>query len=397
MRAPAPVAMARTWVITIAVVLATAGTAMAHGPISGPDHGPVNAAMPREVDAGATAASPGTRSVTGRVRIAVVLVRPPGERTRITHDGLQSLVFGGGANSVRSQFLAMSAGRASLTGRVYGAWSVTSSQGGCAWCLQQAVASKARSRGVDLSTYAKVVIVVDNGYNWGLGQLGGRWAWMWTCDCDPDFQPASVVYRHTFVHELGHTFGLHHARSRSCTDALGAPASFGASCSNAEYGDQYDAMGRGTGANYSTSNRRFLGWLDSTRIHTVGASGTFSITSGSDLTSGIKLLRIPRRNAAGAITGYLELETRQTTGYDGEAYGNNTGIAYDASTDGVLLRLVELRASDGTMLVDANPQTQANERDRPLALGQSITDPVSGATITLDSFLLGAATVTVRL
>lgn len=54
------------------------------------------------------------------------------------------------------------------------------------------------------------------------------------------------------AHELGHTFGLGHAKSRDC-DASG--------CSMAEYGDRYDSMGSGQG-DFNTFEKFTLGWLD---------------------------------------------------------------------------------------------------------------------------------------
>jgi hypothetical protein len=60
-----------------------------------------------------------------------------------------------------------------------------------------------------------------------------------------------ALFRTLVVHELGHTFGLTHAKTREC-DASG--------CRIAEYGDRYDTMGSGNG-DFNAYEKHQLGWI----------------------------------------------------------------------------------------------------------------------------------------
>jgi hypothetical protein len=67
------------------------------------------------------------------------------------------------------------------------------------------------------------------------------------------------------VHELGHTFGLGHAKSRECR---------GSRCELREYGDRYDTMGSGRG-DFNAFEKFTLGWLDT--APRVAADGVYTI------------------------------------------------------------------------------------------------------------------------
>jgi hypothetical protein len=60
-----------------------------------------------------------------------------------------------------------------------------------------------------------------------------------------------ALFRTLVVHELGHTFGLGHAKTRVC-DSVG--------CRMLEYGDRYDTMGSGEG-DFNAFEKFSLGWL----------------------------------------------------------------------------------------------------------------------------------------
>jgi Gametolysin peptidase M11 len=74
-----------------------------------------------------------------------------------------------------------------------------------------------------------------------------------------------ALFRVLVVHELGHTFGLGHAKSRDC-DAFG--------CRMAEYGDRYDTMGSGAG-DFNAFEKFTLGWLP--EPPRASADGVYSI------------------------------------------------------------------------------------------------------------------------
>jgi hypothetical protein len=67
------------------------------------------------------------------------------------------------------------------------------------------------------------------------------------------------------VHELGHTWGLGHARSADCRR-----------CRQSEYGDTFSVMGRGFD-DFSAVEKVVLGWISN--VMTARRSGTYSIAS----------------------------------------------------------------------------------------------------------------------
>jgi hypothetical protein len=67
------------------------------------------------------------------------------------------------------------------------------------------------------------------------------------------------------VHELGHTFGLGHAKSRECQ---------GSRCELREYGDRFDTMGSGRG-DFNAFEKFSLGWLDG--VGRVAGDGVYTI------------------------------------------------------------------------------------------------------------------------
>lgn len=373
--------------VTVCVLLlAFAALAAASEPLSGSSTSTSGTAR--------TSASPLARAVTGPVRIAVFVVRPRGAPIRTTMAQVRSTVFSTTSNSVRTQYVRMSGGRMSLTGSVFGPWTAGTATTSCAYCVKNYVIKTAAAKGLDLRAYSKVVIFVDDGRDWGLSVLGGKWAWVWSCACNGYVIPVRVKHRWGFVHELGHTFGLHHARTNACTDGFGTPQVFG-TCTLSEYGDKYDAMGWGIGANYSTTNKRFLGWIPSSRVAVANSDSTWTITSGSNMTIGHKFLRVPLRNpATGVLLRYLDIETRQHTGYDSDVFGEASGMYPDLVTAGVLVRTSTTRSTGGTTLLDGVPGTP-NWRDRTLPVGSTLTDPVSGVSVTVNSELNGTAQVTV--
>jgi hypothetical protein len=118
----------------------------------------------------------------------------------------------------------------------------------------------------------------------GLGEVGGSRVWV---NGDFDFR---VV-----THELGHTYGLHHANSWEVSD--GNPIS--ASGTSTEYGDIYDTMGNNFGndtlTDYNPYYKHLLGWIPDAQIRTVSESGIYRISRFDNATgTGILALKIER-------------------------------------------------------------------------------------------------------
>lgn len=100
------------------------------------------------------------------------------------------------------------------------------------------------------------------------------------------------------AHELGHTYGLHHANLWRTTDqSVIGPGS------SVEYGDVFDVMGdnwSATSANhFNHLFKTILGWIPKESVITATESGTYRVyrfdTAAADLTSPLAL-RVPRMN-----------------------------------------------------------------------------------------------------
>jgi hypothetical protein len=83
----------------------------------------------------------------------------------------------------------------------------------------------------------------------------------------------------TIVHELGHTWGLAHARSADCRR-----------CRRSEYGDSFSVMGHGFD-DFSAYEKSYLGW--GPNVRTVRRSGTFTIATPARASSRPQALVVP--------------------------------------------------------------------------------------------------------
>lgn len=189
------------------------------------------------------------------------------------------------------------------------------------------------------------------------------------------------------IHELGHTFGLFHAASWTCTKG-GVRVQISNNCTVNEYGDPFDAMGDDSRHN-SGWNLAKLGFLAAGNIETIETSGTYSMRSALHPTTDPTVLRIPRERAVdGDVTSWYYLEVR-------ESGGVFESVA-DATDTGVSIRVAPAPAglAPETLLLDANPATSTFQ-DAPLAVGETFNGgPVQVKTLSAGG---GNAAVTITL
>jgi hypothetical protein len=182
-------------------------------------------------------------------------------------------------------------------------------------------------------------------------------------------------------HELGHNFGVHHASTLACQQG-GVGTTFTGSCTQSEYGDPFTVMGGAQTRHHVNWHRAQLGWFADTQ--TVTTSGTYALAP-AELTGTPRMLRVARGDGT-----YLNLELRQPWGI----FDNFS--ASDSVVNGVSIRIApELTSLVQSKLVDANPGT-ATFSDAALGVGQSVTDPLTGVSITTLSVGPAGASVSVQ-
>jgi len=276
--------------------------------------------------------------------------------------------------SVRSYYAEQSYGGMTVDGDVLGYYTINVDRSTCAWSTwHKAARDAATAAGVNLSSYTNVMAIWpgQSVCGWaGIAYVPGAYSAL-----------NNTIGWTTAAHELGHNLGAHHAQAMTCTHG-GVRVPIGSSCTTSEYGDPFDRMGGGQ-VHFNHYHRRQVGFLTSSDQLTVSAAGTYSIGVASQLNSGApKIVRIARGDGT-----YLYLEARQPFGLF-ESFSSTSNV-----TVGVTIRIGPDTARQPTKLVDATPST-TTFADAALVSGFSLTDPLSGWTITTAGVGTSGATVT---
>ena len=336
----------------------------------------MQAATGTDETAGTTTAATGTAAAYKRVGVVMVNFTDDPSQP-VTPDQLRTTLEGS-ATDVDDHFQDSSEGALGIDGDVFG-W-VTVDRTSASSCDYSAWGNAARTAvtasGVDLSGYDHVMYYwpQQSACSWaGLGQLPGTTTWI----------NGSNTTR-VLAHEIGHNLGEHHASAAGGCVEGGASVVIPAattSCTVSEYGDAFTIMGSSSYYLHTAATRVHRGWMEAATT-TAGQASSWTIAP-VDAGSGVRLVRIPRGDGS-----YLSLEYRQPQGFF-DTFSSTAPVA-----TGVTIRLDHGVGNRQTVLFDANPAT-ATYGDAPLAAGRSVTDPVSGATVTVETVSASGAQVSI--
>jgi hypothetical protein len=295
-------------------------------------------------------------------------------RTPFTLDQVRTNTFSG-TDSANAYFNESSYGTRQLSGDAHGWYTISADTSTCAYSAWATAArNAATAAGVDLSKYQHLMYIFPSTpvCNWsGLGSLGGSQTWY-----------NGSISVGLLAHELGHNFDYHHASSMRCTDSAGAVVPISSTCTFAEYGDPYDVMGSAAVRQLSGRHRMKTNWLTDTQ--TVTSEGSYRIAP-LHYTTGVRHLRIDRSDGTA-----LFIEARRPNGQYDATFSTGQNAA-----QGVLVRIAHPTWATQTRLVDATTST-STFNDAALTPGNTITDPLSLANITVTSSDATGATVSIN-
>lgn len=199
----------------------------------------------------------------------------------------------------------------------------------------------------------------------------------------------------TIAHEMGHGFGLHHARAINAGNQVITD-----NATVDDYGNVFDLMGMG-GYDYEEFNlvykSFFQGWINDSQVPLVTSSGTYRIyafdhgsASGTN-TPGI--IGIKLKSSDGNLTYWVEYRT-SAHGEDDTA--DNLKLRTPLLRNGVLVNVQGFKEEENpglwwnhiSKLLDFTPNSRSSSwaledyNDAPLQIGSSWTDPSNSFKIT---------------
>ena len=256
----------------------------------------------------------GTAAAAANKKVAVILFNFSDDASQpYTPASARGVAFDS-PNAVAKFFEEESRGAVTVTGDVFGWYTIADSKTTCsnpfAWATH--ARNAATAAGVDLSSYTNFV------YAFPFTSSCGGWAGLGAMPGSESWNNGSFSLR-VVAHELGHNFGVHHASSLSCTSG-GGRVSLSSSCSSAEYGDPFTVMGGSNSAHDHAFHLGQFGWLPAGEVRTVGPGGPFGLGSILDGPAGSdRLLSINRGNGTWF---YLDLRSTHGPYFDTFAAGS---------------------------------------------------------------------------
>jgi M6 family metalloprotease-like protein len=344
-------------------------------------------------------------SATGEQKVGIILASFPSKAllSSVTPALVRSSFFGSGA-TVDTFIRETSYGQAWITGDVLGPVTMDGDYFDEPLAVRDAALRAASAAGANLTKYNHIVVVAPQ------GQTGMESGGMALLGCGQISSPQgnltassiwmgaeSMVAQDAIVaiaaHELGHAFGLQHARFADYgSDALGPAGSTPAPWDGIhEYGDSWSNMGRQS-AQWAAPQKSLIGWFGSSGVENVTAAGNYTIPP-YESTGGNKVLRVARDSSG---KDWLWLEFRQSQGtFDSTlppiafsgllAHYEDPALTPTVSDSGAALY---------SNLVNFHPEI-ANVADPFLHPGQTWADPYGSLSLRVTAASTGGLSVTV--
>jgi M6 family metalloprotease-like protein len=344
-------------------------------------------------------------SSTGSQRVAVILARFPGSSAALPAAGsVQRMMFDESAFSANTWYREMSYGKVSLSGAVFGPYTLDRAYSCAETSQMRAAAIQAADRDIDFHQFERYILVFPyiRGCNWGgMGTLGCgdlqtgegtvRASWIWA-----NYGGSLDALQNLLLHEFGHNLRLGHSRllrfpgvAMEADDFRAVPV---------EYGDSTAMMGNSRYGDFAAAHKLQMGWLEAgPDVVNVEADGQFTLAPlGND--SGVRALRV-RRRAGSDQWVWLEYR-RWREGSLAAAQG-----ATRSGMNGVLVRLEAPPSESWTDLLDMTPPKldesrldfgASSDAQMELVPGATWVDPHSDLTISLGEMGEDGATVEVH-
>ena len=338
----------------------------------------------------------GACSAIGEQKIAVILVSFPSKAllSSVT-PALMSASFFGTGLTVNNFLVESSFGKTWATGDVLGPFVLDADYFDQPLAARDA-ALRAAASSANLTQYSRIFVVAPQ------GEMGMDSGGMALLGCGQISSPQGILNASsmwlgaesmvaqsevvaTASHELGHGFGLEHARFADYgSEPLGPAGQMAAPWDQLhEYGDSFSSMGRNSGQ-WAAPQKTFLGWLQAgTNTKTVTSSGNFNLSPYEQSGSG-QVLRVNRGTGA---DDWLWIEFRQPLGtFDATLPAAAfAGALVHYEDPALTATLAGVDPATYTNLINFNPSSFAN--DPTLHAGGTWNDPYGSLNLTL-----GAAT-----
>ena len=202
--------------------------------------------------------------------------------------------------SMASWYRRASYGKTTIHGAVFGPYTLDRFYRCDQTSALRTAAIQAADRDIDFTAYRRVIVLFPPNGNcdWGgistlacvdLQSADGpfRSSWIWMVD-----SPESPRFVDAFIHEMGHSLGLGHARFlRFPGEALGADEDLAVPL---EYGDSTSSMGSGAFGDFAAPHKLALQWIDGgEHVAAVENDGEF-LLSPLEAGEGLRALRVRR-------------------------------------------------------------------------------------------------------